>query len=102
MSVEECPCTGTSCGRDRLVRTLLGINIRCCLFAVVLLSLVLFASVSIYMTAAGHSGSQEDLEVLHVNANVMAVVLNQTNVPPTERKINTVQIVFHLANVIKR
>ena len=54
------------------------------------------------MTAAGHSGSQEDLEVLHVNANVMAVVLNQTNVPPTERKINTVQIVFHLANVIKR
>ena len=94
MSVEECSCKGTSC--DRLVRTLLGINIRCCLFAVILLSLVLFASVSIYMTAGGHRGSQEDLEALHVNANVMAVMFNQSNVPPTERK--KMEMMFHLIN----
>lgn len=86
MLMEECPCEGTICGHDRLVRTLLGLNIRYCLFAVVLLSLILFASVSIYMTAAGHNGSQEDLEAVHVNANVMGAVFNQSNVPPTERK----------------
>ena len=88
MSIEECPCKGTICGRDRLVRTLLGLNVRCCLFAVILLSLILFASVSIYVTAAGHNGSQEDLEAVHVNANVMAAVFSQSNEPPTERKKN--------------
>ena len=86
MSMEEC--------RDRLVRTLLGVNIRCCLFAVILLSLVLFASVSIYMTAAGHNGSQEDLEALHVNSNIMAAVFNQSNVPPTERKKNLTSFII--------
>lgn len=86
MSTKEHPPKGTPCGRDSVVRALLGIDIRCCLFSAILASVVVFAGVSILMTAARHNGSQDDLEALHVNANVMALVFNESQIPPTERK----------------
>ena len=69
---------------ERLVRALLGVDIRCCLFAVVLTSLTLFLGLGVFMTANAHRDSQEDMEALHVNRNVMAVQINESKVPPTE------------------
>ena len=73
---------GTLCW-DTFIRAALGLDIRVCLFAIVLSSLALFAILGIFMTAANH-GDQNDLEALHVNGNVMFNDSIYEKIQPTE------------------
>lgn len=77
---------GTLCW-DSIIRAALGVDVRFCLFAIVLSSLALFAILGIFMTAASHGGYQNDLEALHVNGNVMFNDSIYEKIQPTERKI---------------
>lgn len=86
MTSEGSPRKGTLCW-DSLIRAALGLDIRFCLFAIVLSGLVLFAVLGIFMTAADHGGLQSDLEALHVNGNVMFNDSIYEKIQPTERKI---------------
>ena len=84
MTNEGSPRNGTFCWNS-LIRAALGLDIRFCLFAIVLSSLALFAVLGIFMTAANHGGLQNDLEALHVNGNVMFNDSVYEKIQPTER-----------------
>lgn len=72
--MEGSPRNGALSCCSRLVRALLNVDIRCCLFVVVLLSVVLFVILGIVLTSTRRGDPQRDPRAL--DENVMAVLVD--------------------------
>lgn len=96
MTIEGSSRKGTLCW-DSVIRAALGVNVRFCLFAIVLSSLALFAFLAIFMTAAYNGDLQDDLQALHVNGNVMFNDSIYEEIQPTERNN---YFIFYCASLI--